>query len=237
MRTHEPAFGPFTLNQVQAALAALGVPYPAGQPAFSTLVPPSPPGFPLTKVQGEIVSALTKKPVLNPRQVTILEIHWKATTSGGQPLSVDAVGARLVAEGGAEPNQATDFVRGSLRSFGRRLRATLTKVPVQIGKDMLGDGVADEIPLLAMFDISKGATGEVRHRLTHDGMIAVQAALGMNGKGNAAGSVTGEDHDPEEMVTLGMSQGAAALIMRVAASKGMGVDETVRLMTAMMGAG
>jgi hypothetical protein len=188
-------------------------------------------------VQGEIVSALTKKPVLNPRQLKTLEIYWKAATSGEPALAVDAVGTRLAADGEVDLNQATDFARGSLRSFGRRLRATLTKVPVQFGKDSMGDGFADEIPLLAMFDISKGSTGEVRHRLTSDGIVAVKAALGLSSRGKAAVSTVDEDYDPAEVVALGMSQGAASQIMRVAESKGMGIDEAIKLMTAMMGVG
>jgi hypothetical protein len=150
-------------------------------------------------VQGEIVSALTKKPVLKPRQLKTLEIYWKAATSGEPALAVDAVGTRLA--------------------------------------DSMGDGFADEIPLLAMFDISKGSTGEVRHRLTSDGIVAVKAALGLSSRGKAAVSTVDEDYDPAEVVALGMSQGAASQIMRVAESKGMGIDEAIKLMTAMMGAG
>jgi len=164
MRYDHPASGGVVTDaQIQAALTALGLTY-TGQPSCPTPVSIPLSSSPLTKMQGEVVSALTKKPVLNLRQVSCLEIYWKAATNGEPALAVDAVGTRLAAQGVVNPRQATDFVRGSLRSFGRRLRSTLTKVP-------------------------------------------------------------------------GMTQGAAALIMRVAQTKGVGVDEVVRLMTVMMGAG
>ena len=237
MRFDHPASGVVVNDaQIQAALTALGLTY-TGQPSCPAPVSIPLSGSPLTKMQGEIVSALTKKPVLNLRQVSCLEIYWKAAMNEEPALAVDAVGTRLATQGVVNPRQATDFVRGSLRSFGRRLRSTLIKVPIQVGKDIVRDGVADEIPLLALFDISKGLTGEVRHRLTQNGIVAVQAALAMNGKGKAAASVMDEDYDPDEVVALAMTQGAAALIMRVAQTKGVGVDEAVRLMTMMMGAG
>lgn len=229
---HSPALKPVTFSQIQSAMTLLGL--TCIEPTHPL---PVPYGAALTKVQGEIVSALTKKPVLNPRQVRCLEIYWTSATGGEPALSVDEVGNRLAAQGVVGQDQAADFVRGSLRSFGRRLRSALTKVPVQHGKDAMGDGVADEVPLLAMFAVGKGPTGEVRHRLTHDGVVAVQAALALNGKGQAAGSVMDGGHDPDEVVALGMTRMAAALITRVAQAKGVGVDEAVRLMAAMMGAG
>lgn len=228
-----------TPNQVEAALMALGLSCPGHTPGTPPLSAPSihAPGTALTKVQGEIVKALTRKPPLNERQVAVLEVYWQAAKAGEPALPVDAVATRLIQKLQIDPLKAADFVKGALRSFGKRLFAELSKVPVQFGKDVMGDGVADEIPLLAMFDIAKGSMGEARHKLTPDGVVAVAAALAMNGKGKAAASVADETYNPDEVVALGMSHGSAALIMRVAQSKGLGVDETVKLMTAMMGAG
>jgi hypothetical protein len=47
--------------------------------------------------------------------------------------------------------------------------------PVRVGRDCRGEGVADEVPLLALVDIVSGPMGEARHRLTEDGAAAVAA--------------------------------------------------------------
>ena len=120
----------------------------------------------LTKLQGEIVVALTKKPPLNERQVAILEIYLQAHQNGELALSIDAVAERLLVKEIELKRPADAVVKGALRSFGKRLFATLSKIPVKFGKDVMGDGVADEIPLLALFSIEKGGGGEARHKLT-----------------------------------------------------------------------
>lgn len=228
---------PVTPTQVEAALKALGLTCLGQVPSTSvSLVEPAVNACPsLTKVQGEMVTALTKKPPLNVRQVAILEIYVQAAKAGEPALAVDAMAARLVGKVAVDPARAADYVKGALRSFGKRLFAELSKVPVQFGKDAMGDGVADEIPLLAMFDITKGNMGEARHKLTPDGVVAVTAALALNSKGEAASSTAAGN--PDEIVTLAMTRGTAAQVMRVASTKGLGIDSALRLMTALAGAG
>jgi len=220
--------GPFIASH---GLPSVGLPLPD-----APLAPPAI-GTSLTKVQGEIVVALTKSPPLNERQVAVLEIYCNAYSHGEPALSIEMVGTRLEDKVAIDPARAAAYVKGALRSFGKRLFAALSKLPVQIGKDAMGGGVADEIPLLALLSIEKGPTGETRHKLTADGAAAVAAALALNAKGEAASSPPAGTDDPNEIVTLAMTRLAAALIMRVAKSKGIGVDEAVKLMTALAGAG
>lgn len=227
---------PLPPDKVAAALAAVGLasfaPLQAAVP-----VPPACPALTLTKAQGEIASALTRKPPLNERQVAILEIYWQAHRQGEPALPIEIVAARLVQKIEVDPAKAVDYVKGSLRSFGKRLFGALSKVPLQLGRDAMGEGVADEIPLLAMISIQKGAGGEARHKLTSDGAIAVAAALAMNSKGEAASSPASDTDDPDEMVTLAVPRSAAALVMRVAATKGIDIGEAMKLGAALAGAG
>lgn len=234
----------YPLPPAKAAAVLAGIDLASFMPAsLNAPVPPAPPatvaqlGAALTKVQGEIVLALTRKPPLNKRQVGILEIYWRAYKQGEPALPIETVATRLVQEIKVDPARAVDYVKGALRSFGKRLSAALSKVPVKFGKDAMGDGVADEIPLLALLSIEKGPGGEARHKLMPNGAIAVAAALGMNAEGDAASSPITNADDPDEVVTLAMSRLAAALVWRVAATKGIGVDEAVKLMAALAGAG
>jgi hypothetical protein len=109
----------------------------------------------MTADQAPIWKALTGRP-LNDRQVAVLEIYWHAKEAGEAALPVEEVARRLASAVEVDPGKAVDFVKGALRSFGRRLFQTLNKVPLKIGKDSLGDGVADEIPLLELLAISTG---------------------------------------------------------------------------------
>jgi hypothetical protein len=187
--------------------------------------------LPLSPVQGQICAALTRQP-LNSRQAELLAIYWRAQRNHEPALPVEEAGRRLAAGLGLEPARASDYVRGALRSFGRRLTRSL---------DRPGDGDAaasagDEIPLLALIAIETGPTGEACHRLTADGAVAVAAALGLNAAGETAG---GEDDgaDGEAIVAVGMSRAAAALLLRAQQRLGLGLDATVRALAAQAGAG
>jgi hypothetical protein len=186
-----------------------------------------------------IWAALTGRP-LNDRQIGVLEIYLQARATGEPPLSVHEVGRHLAEALGLDPTRASDFVRGVLRSFGRRLLQTLKRPPVRIGQDGLGNGVANEVPLLALLGVSSGSSGEVRHRLTDNGAAAVAAALAMTSAGKAAGGIqTGDPDldDPNEIVTIGMTRLSAALVFRVQRSFGCSIDETIQRLTAKAGAG
>ena len=204
---------------------------PGGEPP----APPSAaeathPGYrPLTQVQGEIHAALSYRP-LNPFQVLMLGVYHQAYVDGLPGLSVDEMASRLKAKSDVDPKRAADFVRGGIRSFGKRLRQTLTVVPVVYGKDSMGDGVADETPLLAMFTVTLGSMGERRQALTDDGAVAVAAALGL------VNQHVGEGAD-DTVVALGMSKHSADMLNRVAATKGVSLDKAIQWMTAQAGAG
>ncbi|MGH6905738.1 MAG: hypothetical protein ACREIR_23715 [Geminicoccaceae bacterium] len=205
--------------------------------------PPGPDDFgftPLTPVQGQIYAALTRQPPLNPRQRELLAIYWRARRDNEPALSVEEAGRRLATALGLEPARAAAYVRGALRSFGRRLLQTLDRLPLRIGRDRYGDGVADEIPLLALLAIETGPTGEVCHRLTADGAAAVAAALGLTAAGQPAGGLqTGDPalDNPDAVVAVGMTRLAAALLLRVQKTLGLSLDATVKWLTAQAGAG
>ncbi len=205
--------------------------------------PPSPDGSttltPLTRVQGQICAALTCQP-LNDNQTELLAIYWRAFRDHEPALPVEEAARRLAAALGLDPARAANYVRGALRSFGRRLSHTLEPLPRRIGRDRLGDGVADEIPLLALLTIETGPTGEARHRLTHDAAAAVAAALGLTAAGQAAGGLqTGDPalDDPNSVVAVPMTRLAAALLLRVQKTLGLSLDATVKYLTAQAGAG
>lgn len=191
----------------------------------------------LTPVQQQIATALLGRP-MNDRQVGVLEIHLQNYRAAGAHLTIDAVAQQLVGQGLIkDQHRAADYVNGALRSFGKRLQGTLTKTPGRYGRDRFGDGVKDEVPLLAMFSIIKDGNGQARHRLTDDGAAAVAVALGSTQSGVAASSPMTEVDDPSEIVSLGMSRLSAALIERVAKTWGVNRDEAVRQLTALAGAG
>jgi hypothetical protein len=187
-------------------------------------------------LQGEIAAALTKQP-LNERQTAVLEIYAEAWRDQEGPLPVAEIAKRLVAKDLATADRASDFVKGALRSFGKRLLQTLSKPVLKIGKDHMGDGVVDNIPLLALFHVSKGSTGETCHQLTEDGAAAVALALGMTSAGKAASSPLADHDDPDEMVAVAMKRSSYALLLRVQNGMGGGLDDAVRHSTAMAGAG
>lgn len=194
---------------------------------------------PMTGVQAQIWAALTSR-LLNERQVALLEIYWRAWAKGEQALSVEEAAHRLAQGIEVDPAKAVDYVKGALRSFGRRLYQTRERPPVKLGKDLMGNGVADEIPLLALLSIATGPSGENRHRLTDNGAVAVAAALGLNAHGMSAGGLqTGDPalDDPHEVVTVAMTRGACALILRVQRAMGLSFDATLKALAAQAGAG
>lgn len=234
----------------------IGTPLPAAAAellvahGFLPPVPPTPRAGPeegaptaelraLSAVQGQIWAALTGRP-LNDRQVALLEIYWRACLADEPALSVEEAARRLARAFGIEHKLAADYVKGALRSFGRRLSRTLERLPVKMGHDIPGEGVVDEIPLLALMSIETGPYGESRHRLTDDGVPAVAAALGLNAHGIAAAAVpTGDPalDDPDVVVMMGMTRLAAALLLRVQKSMGLSMDATIKALTAQAGAG
>lgn len=194
---------------------------------------------PMTKIQAQIWAALTSRP-LNERQIALLEIYWRARAAGEPALSVEEAARRLSQAVDVDPAKAVDFVKGALRSFGRRLFQTLERPPLKVGKDRMGDGVADEIPILALLSIETGPMGESRHRMTDDGTAATAAALGINANGMAAeGLQTGDPalDDPDEVVTVAMTRGALALLLRVQRAMGLSFDSTLKALAAQAGAG
>ncbi len=194
---------------------------------------------PMTGIQAQIWAALTSRP-LNERQIALLQIYWQAWAAGEPAISIEEAGRRLAQEVEVEQGKADDYVKGALRSFGRRLFQTLERPPLKFGKDLMGNGVADEIPLLALLSILTGPSGENCHRLTDDGAVAVAAALGLNANGIAAGGIqTGDPalDDLNEVVTVAMTRGAYASLLRVQRSMGLSFDATLMALAALAGAG
>lgn len=192
----------------------------------------------LTGVQQEIAEALTNRP-LNERQVCILEKYLINFKSGGGHVDVDSV-AKYLLENVKEvetQKKAVEFVKGSLRAFGKRLNGTLTKPPGRRGKDKFGDGVLDEVPLMAMIDFFKDAHGQTRHKLTEDGAAAIAMVLGAKASGMAASSTLQDGENENEKVGLFMTVKSAALLFRVAKEMGVTLDEAILSMTAAAGAG
>ncbi|WP_201281728.1 hypothetical protein [Methylosinus sp. Ce-a6] len=224
-----------------ALLAAQGLlpaaPPPPPPPPLPIAPPPAaPPALPkLTAPQTRIWRALTLRP-LNVRQTELLAIYWRAWRAGEPALAVEEAARRLAGRIDVG-ERAVDFVKGALRSFGRRLYSTLDKAPVRVGTNRHGEGVADEVPLLALVDILTGPSGEARHRLTDDGAAAVAAALGLGAAGAPSGGLAAPDDDPEEAVLVGMERNSAALLFRVQQAWKCDLDETVRRLAAMAGAG
>jgi hypothetical protein len=192
------------------------------------------PFIPLTSGQGRICAALTRQP-LNSRQAALLGIYWHAYREGESALSIEDAGRRLAAAAGLDPARAADYVRGALRSFGRRLLRTADAAPsADEGRNHPGEGGGDAIPLLALLAIETGPSGEARHRLTDDGAVAVATALGLGRGGTEA---EGGSDDPDAVVAVGMSRAAAALLLRVQHTLGLGIDDTVKTLAAQAGAG
>ena len=226
--------------EAAAALVKGGFVPPQPPPPAGTAPPPKPPPLqPLSDLQAQIWAALTDRP-LNTRQTALLEIYWRARKAGEPALPVEEAAQQLASAVDLEPDRAVDYVKGSLRSFGRRLLKALKRPPVRIGYNRMGEGVGDEIPLLALLSIETGLMGEARHRLTDDGFVAVTAALGMTAHGMAAGGIlTGDPalDDPDAVVTPAMTRMSYALILRVQESLGLSIDETIKALTAKAGAG
>jgi hypothetical protein len=194
---------------------------------------PTPPEFkPLTSIQQQIWSALTSSP-LNIRQIAILKIYFQAYTTNEPALSVDETAMRLGKASGIDASKASEYIKGSLRSFGRRLFQTLERIPVKLGSNRLGEGVADEIPILAMFSIQAGPRGEKRHKLTSDGVIAVAAALGLNAAGGTDPDNTASN-DPDDIVTVGITRSALAAIFYFQQQKGTSFDEAVKTLASLV---
>ncbi len=191
----------------------------------------------VAKPVAEIVAALTKRPPLNERQTFILATYWRAWRDGEPPLPISTIAERLAAEQPITGERASAYVEGALRAFGKRLGATLSEVPLLIGTDRLGDGVADALPLLAMFQISKGPDGRNRHKLTDSGAAAVAMSLGLTQAGTPAATPLATEDSPDEIVTLAMTRHSAALVFRVMNTIGSGVDDAIQQATARMGAG
>lgn len=191
----------------------------------------------VTKCQQEITAALTNR-TLNDTQIGVLEAHLRNFRGNGGHLSIASVAKYLVEHCNVENLEiAAQYVEGALRSFGKRLKTCLSTIPTRHGRDRMGDGVADEVPLLAMFSIVKDDLGQTRHRLTEDGAAAVSLALGAKASGIAATSSWQEGDNLDELVGLSMSVKAAALIERVAKTMGVTREEAILHMTSMAGAG
>lgn len=196
----------------------------------------------LTARQQEIADALLA-PKMNDSQVRVLQVHLQNYRAAGPHVPAETVADRLLEDSLAESSNrelVINKVKGALRSFGKRLNRTLTgHIPCRIGVDRKGEGVADEIPLLAMFSLHKDNFGRMCHRLTEDGAVAVAQVLGSNLAGVAASNPMPQagNEDQEEIVGLAMTRLSAALIERVAQSLGMTRDEAIRHMTAQCGAG
>lgn len=198
-------------------------------------------GLPLLTVrQGGIWAALTSQP-LNQAQTEVLAIYARARKAGEGALPVETIAARLSEATGIDPAKAGAHVRGAIRSFGRRLTAVLRRVPGHHGHNRNGEDVFDQVPSLALFDVVVGPSGEKRHRLSDDGIVAVIAALGLTEAGHAAGGLhnTGDPKldDMDAVVMLGMSRLAAALILRVQQSYETSLDDTLKTLAAHAGAG
>lgn len=194
----------------------------------------------LTKTQQEIVQAITYRP-LNITQIGVLEAHLRSFKAGGGHLSINKVAEYLVERYDEETMMsAVKKVEGALRSFGKRLKAfmpVLTEMPHRMGKDKFGDGVADPVPLLAMFSIIKDGNGVTRHRLNDDAAIAVALALGSSASGSACSVVWQEGDDPNEVVGVGMSLMSAAVLYKVAENQGLSLDEAILHLGSLAGVG
>jgi hypothetical protein len=193
---------------------------------------------PLTAVQSRIWAALTRRP-LNERQLAVLEIYFRARLAREAPLSVEEAGRRAAEALGLPRKRARDYLRGSLRSFGRRLAKTRKVSPPRTDQDNSSNAAAGSVPLLAMMSIETGPRGESRHRLTYDGMVAVATALGFNGRGIGATSASKGDpalDDLDVVVTIAMSRASAALLLRIQNALRLSLDATICALAAQAGA-
>ena len=173
----------------------------------------------LTPLQKEIHKALTYRQ-LNQNQVALLWIYLEASYSKKGALSIEIAAASLAKKTGYSWAEAEKNVEGCLRAFGKRLNKTLKKIPLKIGKDKHGDGVADELPLLALVKIEKGANG-TRHQLTADGEVVTELLLSTSDLGLP-------DATPiEPMVNAEIKASTAELLLKAQTELGLSFDETL----------
>ena len=180
-----------------------------------------------------LVSAL-QDGVLAPNQEILLRNHYYNKLGGGAPLSVAQLGHSLISEGMATTHEeAEKLVSGAYRALGRRLNKFLPNPPMRVGRDRSGDGVADPVPLMAMFEICRDLNGKARHLLTANGATAVGLALGLESDLDSSM----DDTYPTPPVALAMDSLTAALVLRVARTWECSVDDALRRMTSAAGAG
>ena len=197
-------------------------------PRVPETVIPRPQGLrQLVGVPAEIHRALTQQP-LNERQAEILRIYWNARREGEEALPIEEVARRLSESGLVSRDKAVDFVKGALRSFGRRLFATLSRSPIKTGRDRDGEGVGNEVPLMAMIEIIPVPRGAARHRMTADGAFAVAVALGLDRDGSDPEAAAAGDGT----VLLAMSPRSAALILQAQRTLGGSIDDAIEAMAA-----
>lgn len=194
----------------------------------------------LTKRQQVIVQALTYLP-LNVTQIGVLEAHLRNFKSGGGHLSINKIAEYLVERYDVETMMsAVNEVKGALRSFGKRIKTFMpiqSEIPNVLGKDKFGEGVADPVPLLAMFSIFKDGNGVTRHRLTEDAATAAALALGSSAAGTACSVVLQEGDNPNEVVGVAMSLKSAAVLHQHAKNQGLSLDEAILHLGSLAGVG
>ncbi len=211
-------------------LPALDLPLPKSPvPAVTkTIIAPSLSHQALTPLQKQIHDALTYRP-LNDNQLQLISIYLAASQAKEGALSINTAAARLATAIGTGHGKAEELVKGALRSFGKRLFKKLKKVPVKHGKDKFGEGVADEIPLLAFVSIGKASDGGACHRLTSDGILVAEVLLSMSKLGLP--TITAA----ETTVTVEIKSSTDDLIKQAQAALGLSLDDTLRHLAAQAG--
>ncbi|AOG03062.1 hypothetical protein BSY19_5373 (plasmid) [Bosea sp. RAC05] len=211
-----------------AVLAAKGLlpglhlpqPKPSAAAAQLTPTPPAPSHQALNPLQKQIYEALTYRP-LNENQVQLISIYLAAAKANEGPLSVFDSGGRLAKATGHSHGKAEELVKGALRAFGKRLFKKLKKIPLKHGKDKYGEGVADEIPLLAFVSITKGSDGGACHQLTADGVIVAELLISMSDLELPAAGAT------EITVTVEIKASTEALLKQLQEALGMSLDDVL----------
>lgn len=219
-----------------AVLAAKGLlpgfqlpqPKPSAFAAPQTPAPSVPSHQALNPLQKQIYEALTYRP-LNENQLKLISIYLAAAKANEGPLSVFDSGGRLAKASGHSHGKAEELVKGALRAFGKRLFKKLKKIPLKYGKDKYGEGVADEIPLLAFVSITKGSDGGACHQLTADGVIVAELLISMSDleqPGEASAETT---------VTVEIKASTEELLKQTQAALGLSLDDTLRHLAAQAG--